>query len=68
MRAKYCALVGNCDFVIAAEEIVFGLSEVNFGVLPAVDTTWSVAHNCNRKDMAGRYKIASNQLFSARCF
>ena len=44
----------GCDLVIAAEEIVFGLSEVNFGVLPAVGTAWSVAHNFNRKDMDGR--------------
>ena len=42
-------LVGICDLAVAAEEAVMGLSEVNFGVLPAGGTTWAVKNNFNRK-------------------
>ncbi|MDC0666275.1 enoyl-CoA hydratase-related protein [Nannocystis radixulma] len=38
-----------CDIAIAAEEAVFGLSEVNFGIFPAGGTTWAVAQNMTRK-------------------
>jgi len=37
------------DIAIAAEEAVFGLSEVNFGIFPAGGTTWAVANNMSRK-------------------
>jgi len=42
-------LVGICDLAVAAEDAVMGLSEVNFGVLPAGGTTWAVKNNFNRK-------------------
>ncbi len=42
-------LVGISDMAVAAEDAVFGLSEVNFGVLPAGGTTWAVKNNLNRK-------------------
>jgi trans-feruloyl-CoA hydratase/vanillin synthase len=42
-------LVGISDLAVAAEEAVMGLSEVNFGVLPAGGTTWAVKNNFNRK-------------------
>jgi trans-feruloyl-CoA hydratase/vanillin synthase len=38
-----------CDIAIAAEEAVFGLSEVNFGIFPSGGTTWAVAQNMTRK-------------------
>ena len=42
-------LVGISDLAVAAEDAVLGLSEVNFGVLPAGGTTWAVKNNFNRK-------------------
>ena len=42
-------LVGISDLAVAAEDAVMGLSEVNFGVLPAGGTTWAVKNNFNRK-------------------
>ncbi len=56
------ALVGICDLAIAAEEAIFGLSEVNFGVLPAGGTLWSVAHNINRKK--GMYYSVTGETFN----
>lgn len=38
-----------CDIVIAAEESVWGLSEINFGIFPGGGATWSYAHNMMRK-------------------
>jgi trans-feruloyl-CoA hydratase/vanillin synthase len=38
-----------CDIAIAAEDAVFGLSEVNFGIFPSGGTTWAVAQNMTRK-------------------
>jgi trans-feruloyl-CoA hydratase/vanillin synthase len=38
-----------CDIVIAAEESVWGLSEINFGIFPGGGATWSYAHNMTRK-------------------
>ncbi|TAK34021.1 MAG: p-hydroxycinnamoyl CoA hydratase/lyase [Chloroflexota bacterium] len=42
-------LVGLCDIAIAAEEAVFGLSEINFGVFPGGGAMWATTHNLNRK-------------------
>lgn len=42
-------LVGLCDIAIAAEEAIFGLSEINFGIFPGGGTMWAVAHNLVRK-------------------
>ena len=42
-------LAAICDVSIAAEEAVFGLSEINFGIFPAGGAMWATAHNLNRK-------------------
>lgn len=42
-------IAGICDIVIAAEESVWGLSEINFGIFPGGGATWSYAHNMLRK-------------------
>ncbi|MCP4681826.1 MAG: p-hydroxycinnamoyl CoA hydratase/lyase [Desulfobacterales bacterium] len=58
------ALVGVCDLAIAAEDAVFGLSEVNFGMMPGGGTTWSVAHNFNRKQ--GLYYSLTGETFTGK--
>jgi len=42
-------LAGICDIVVAAEDAVFGLSEINFGIFPGGGTMWATAHNLPRK-------------------
>ena len=39
-----------CDFAIAADEAVFGLSEVNWGILPGGIVSWNVAQTMNYRD------------------
>ncbi len=42
-------LVGICDIAIAAEEAIFGISEINFGIFPGGGTMWAIANNMMRK-------------------
>jgi len=39
-----------CDFAIAADEALFGLSEVNWGILPGGIVAWNVAQVLNFRD------------------
>lgn len=56
-------IVGLCDMAIAADDVTFGLSEINFGSFPGGGTTWSVAHNIGRKQAL--YLILTGKPFSA---
>lgn len=42
-------VVGITDMAVAAEDAVFGLSEINFGIPPGGGTMWSVTRNMTRK-------------------
>ncbi len=42
-------VTGLCDLAVAAENIKFGLSEINFGIFPAGGATWAATHNLPRK-------------------
>lgn len=42
-------VAGLCDLAIADEKVLFGLSEINFGIFPAGGATWAAAHNLPRK-------------------
>ncbi len=57
-------IVGICDIAITAEDARFGLSEVNFGVLPAGGTLWGVLNNFNRKQ--GMYYSLTGEGFSGK--
>ncbi|MDI3317232.1 MAG: p-hydroxycinnamoyl CoA hydratase/lyase [Bacillota bacterium] len=57
-------LVGICDLAIAAEEAVFGLSEINFGIFPGGGTMWAAAHNLNRKQAL--YYSLTGETFNGR--
>jgi trans-feruloyl-CoA hydratase/vanillin synthase len=39
-----------CDFAIAADDTVFGLSEVNWGILPGGIVSWNVTQALNYRD------------------
>src|SRR5262244_83348 len=39
-----------CDFAIAADEALFGLSEVNWGILPGGIVSWNIAQTLNFRD------------------
>jgi trans-feruloyl-CoA hydratase/vanillin synthase len=39
-----------CDFAIAADEAIFGLSEVNWGILPGGIVAWNVVQVLNYRD------------------
>ena len=42
--------VSACDFAIAADEATFGLSEVNWGILPGGIVAWNVAQIMNYRN------------------
>lgn len=58
------AVVGAFNIAIAAEEATFGLSEVNFGLLPSGGTLWAVAKNFNRKQ--GFYYSVTGETFTGK--
>jgi feruloyl-CoA hydratase/lyase len=39
-----------CDFAIAADDAIFGLSEVNWGILPGGIVSWNVVQTLNFRD------------------
>ncbi len=51
------ALVGVCDIAIAAEESVWGLSEINSGFFPGGGTSWAYAHNMPARKKALYYAL-----------
>lgn len=50
-----------CDFAIAADEAVFGLSEVNWGILPGGIVGWNVAQVLNYRN-ALYYAMTGDQF------
>jgi feruloyl-CoA hydratase/lyase len=53
-----------CDFAIAADEAVFGLSEVNWGILPGGIVSWNVAQILNFRD--GLYYAMTGDTFDGK--
>jgi feruloyl-CoA hydratase/lyase len=56
--------VVSCDLAIAAEEAQFGLSEVNWGILPAGNVSRALAETIRSRDAL--YYIMTGELFSGR--
>ena len=50
-------LAGICDISIVAEESVWGLSEINFGIFPGGGTTWAYTHNMPSRKQALYYAL-----------
>jgi trans-feruloyl-CoA hydratase/vanillin synthase len=42
--------VAACDFAFAADDATFGLSEINWGILPGGIVSWNVVQNMNFRD------------------
>lgn len=57
-------VTGLCDLAVAAEDVKFGLSEINFGIFPAGGATWAMAHNMPRKQAL--YYILTGATFTGK--
>jgi feruloyl-CoA hydratase/lyase len=53
-----------CDFAIAADEAQFGLSEVNWGILPGGIVAWNVVQSMNFRD--AMYYAMTGDLFDGK--
>jgi feruloyl-CoA hydratase/lyase len=53
-----------CDITIAAEEATFGLSEINWGIIPAGNVLKSTASVINRRDLL--YYTMTGEPFDGR--
>jgi trans-feruloyl-CoA hydratase/vanillin synthase len=56
--------VVSCDLAIAAEDAQFGLSEVNWGILPAGNVSRALAETIGTRDAL--YYIMTGELFDGR--
>src|SRR6516164_909193 len=56
--------VAACDFAIAADEAQFGLSEVNWGILPGGIVSWNVVQMMNFRD--AMYYAMTGDTFDGR--
>jgi trans-feruloyl-CoA hydratase/vanillin synthase len=54
----------SCDLAIAAEEATFGLSEINWGIIPGGVVTKAVAQVMNQRDAL--YYIMTGETFDGR--
>lgn len=54
--------LGSCDIAIAAEEALFGLSEVNWGIIPGGNVPVAVVHNMSQRDAL--YYSISGETFT----
>ena len=53
-----------CDLALAADDAIFGLSEVNWGILPGGIVSWNVAQTLNFRD--GMYYALTGDTFDGR--
>jgi feruloyl-CoA hydratase/lyase len=53
-----------CDLALAADEAVFALSEVNWGILPGGIVSWNIAQTLNFRD--GMYYALTGDTFDGR--
>lgn len=56
--------VVSCDIAIAAEEAVFGLSEINWGIIPAGNVMRAVAEKMNTSDAL--YYLMTGETFDGK--
>ncbi len=54
-------VAGLCDLSIAATDAQFGLSEINFAIIPGAGLTWMVARHLSRKDAL--FYLLTGRLF-----
>ena len=53
-----------CDLAVAADDALFGLSEVNWGILPGGIVSWNVAQMLNLRD--GMYYALTGDTFDGK--
>ena len=53
-----------CDYAVAADDAIFGLSEVNWGILPGGIVSWNVVQVMNYRDAL--YSATSGDTFDGR--
>jgi trans-feruloyl-CoA hydratase/vanillin synthase len=53
-----------CDFAVAADDALFGLSEVNWGILPGGIVSWNVVQMLNLRD--GMYYALTGDTFDGK--
>jgi trans-feruloyl-CoA hydratase/vanillin synthase len=53
-----------CDLAVAADDALFGLSEVNWGILPGGIVSWNVAQTLNLRD--GMYYALTGDPFDGK--
>jgi len=56
--------VVSCDLSIAADEAVFGLSEINWGIIPAGNVTRAVAEKLTQSD--AMYYLMTGETFTGK--
>jgi feruloyl-CoA hydratase/lyase len=56
--------VVSCDLAIAADEAVFGLSEINWGIIPAGNVTRAVAEKMTQSDAL--YYLMTGETFTGQ--
>src|ERR1700692_529968 len=56
--------VTACDIAVAADDALFGLSEVNWGILPGGIVSWNVAQTLNLRD--GMYYALTGDTFDGK--
>lgn len=56
--------LGSCDLAIAADDAVFGLSEVNWGIIPGGNVPLAVVHTMNQRD--AMYYSITGETFDGR--
>jgi feruloyl-CoA hydratase/lyase len=56
--------VSACDLAVAADDATFGLSEVNWGILPGGIVSWNVAQMLNQRD--GMYYALTGDTFDGK--
>jgi len=54
----------SCDLAVAADEAVFGLSEINWGIIPAGNVTKAVAEKMTQAD--AQYYLLTGENFDGR--
>ena len=53
-----------CDFAVAADDATFGLSEVNWGILPGGIVSWNIVQTLNFRD--GMYYAMTGDTFDGK--
>ena len=54
----------SCDLAVAADEAMFGLSEINWGIIPAGNVTRAVAEKMTQAD--AQYYLLTGEQFSGK--